>query len=119
MYDFFLKIQRSFLLKKIQFFHARNITYKNLVFKFSIELRDDATRRSIYSAYYVYIQCRDFLPMSYLPRDLSVCLDMIPVNLSAVALPITETTVLTGVFLIGEQYNHTLYKQVGFNCIPR
>lgn len=46
-------------------------------------------------------------------------LDMIPVNLSVVALPITETTVLTGVFLIGEQYNHTLYKQVEFNCIPR
>lgn len=44
---------------------------------------------------------------------------MIPVNLSVVALPITETTVLTGVFLIGEQYNHTLYKQVEFNCIPR
>lgn len=43
-------------------------------------------------------------------------LDMIPANLSAVALPITKTTVLTGVFLIGEQYNHTLYKQVGFNC---
>lgn len=43
-------------------------------------------------------------------------LDMIPANLSAVALPITGTTVLTGVFLIVEQYNHTLYKQVGFNC---
>lgn len=72
---------------------------------------------------------RDFLPMSYLLSSRQSAsnnyderierLDMIPVNLSVVALPITETTVLTGVFLIGEQYNHTLYKQVEFNCIPR
>lgn len=81
MYDFFLKNTKKFFIeKKIQFFHARNITYKNLIFKFSIELRDDATRRSIYSAYYVYIQCRY--------ATFSRCL----IYFRAVSLPRTITT---------------------------